>query len=147
MVMPSPLPSHISTLVSLRTLRHPLLPIFKFTPRKFIGFKESSLFQIRIFNHQWFHISLPWLIEVTSTQCSRTQPFQLKLRHHNWTTKNSFRSHRSIAPHYHRHRSNKLRCPVFQLLSRLGLLHWPHLAIFPCAFPLSTVCLLDRLIL
>src|SRR5579859_209118 len=147
MVMPSRLPSHISTLVSSRTLRRPLLLIFKFTPRKFIGFKESSLFQIRIFNHQWFHISLPWLIKVTSTQCSRTRPFQLKLRCHDWTTKNSFGSHHSIAPHYHRHCSNRLRHPVFQHLSRLGLLHRPHLAKFPCAFPLSTICLLNRLTL
>src|SRR5579859_6837875 len=144
MVMPSPLPSRISTLVSSRT---PLLHIFKFMPRKFIGFKESSLFQIRIFNHQWFHISLPSLIEVTSTQCSRTQPFQLKFRRHDWSTKISFRSHHSITPHYHRHRSNRLRHPVFRLLSRLGLLHRPHLTKFPCAFPLSTVCLLNRLTL
>src|SRR5579859_3612924 len=134
MVMPSPLPSRISTLVSSCTLRRPMLPIFKFTPRKFIGFKESSLFQIRICNHQWFHISVPSLIKVTSTQCSRTQPFQLKLRRHDWTTKISFRSHRSITPHYHRHCSNRLRHLVFRLLSRLGLLHRPHLKI-PMCFP------------
>src|SRR5579859_1116370 len=99
------------------------------------------------FQSPMVHISLPSLIKVTSTQCSRTRPFQLKLRHHDWTTKNSFRSHHSIAPHYHCHRSNRLRRPVFRHLYRLGLLHWPHLAKFPCAFPLSTVCLLNRLTL
>ena len=145
MVMPSPLVSHISILISSWTLHRPLLHIFKFTPKKFIGFKESSLFQIRIFNPEWFRISMPWLIKVTSTLCSWTRPLQLKLQRHDWTTKISFRSHRSITPHYHRHRSNRLRRPVFQHISRFGLLHRPHLANCPCGFPFSIVCLLNRL--